>query len=111
MAFGTGPEAVKGDIKVCVTEGFVKTKLVVSNVSINFFKCPGCMHVIYREENKTEQTAALCEAVNTNGCEFFFTTALLDGESRDVLAFLQLQEDKAKGRFYNGCRNHAATQA
>ena len=60
-------------------------------------KCPDCMHVIYREENKTaDQTVAVCEAVNSNGCDFFFTTALFAGESGDVLAFLQLQEGNAK---------------
>ena len=64
--------------------------------------------MIYREENKTNQAAAaVCEAVNTNGCEFFFTTALFDGESRNVMTFLQLQEDNAKGRSFNGFRKHA----
>ena len=57
--------------------------------------------MIYREENKTDQAnnaVGVCEAVNANGCEFFFTTALFNGESRDVLAFLQLQENNAKGK-------------
>ena len=68
------------------------------------------MHVIYREENKTDQAsnaAAVCEAVNENGCEFFFTTALFNGESREVLAFLQLQEDNAKGRLHYVFRKRA----
>ena len=87
---------------------YLKQVLIVINLQILKFnpssrKCPGCMHVVYREENKTtDQTAAVCEALNTNGCEFFFTTALFDGESRNVLAFLQLQEDDAKGRFHDG---------
>ena len=66
--------------------------------------------MIYREENKTDQASnavAVCEAVNENGCEFFFTTALFNGESRDVLAFLQLQEDNAKGRLHGVFRKHA----
>ena len=66
--------------------------------------------MIYREENKTDQASnavAVCEAVNENGCEFFFTTALFNGESRDVLAFLQLQEDNAKGRLRGVFRKHA----
>ena len=66
--------------------------------------------MIYREENKTDQASnvvAVCEAVNENGCEFFFTTALFNGESRDVLAFLQLQEDNAKGRLHGIVRIHA----
>ena len=67
--------------------------------------------MIYREENMTDQAsnaaAAVCEAVNENGCEFFFTTALFNGESRDVLAFLQLQEDNAKGRLHGVFRKHA----
>jgi integrin beta 1 len=53
LAFGSGNEAKKG-------EG-----------------CLHCAHIRYTEENRTTETIreeTACEAVNTNGCTFYFST-------------------------------------